>query len=236
MIKTTQRNEISIYLDGPTLSEIDELGGICDGFTFNPSLFRSLGIINYYNHCELLAEKEKNKPMSFEVIADDYIGMMRQANLLASLGKNIWVKIPITFCNGESTKNVIKDLQNEGINVNVTAVFSLNQLKDIADVLKKDHSIVSVFAGRIYDLGIDAKLIIDEIVKWNNENLQTKILWASPRMIFDIISANQVGCNIITVPSNLLQKKKIWGKSPEEYSKETVQMFYKDALKSKYEF
>ena len=163
----TQRNELSIYLDGPTLSEIDQLGGGCDGFTFNPTLFRSLGVTSYFDHCELLADKEKNKPISFEVIADDYLGMMRQAKLLAGLGENIWVKIPVTFCNGESTKKVIGDLQNEGIRVNVTAVFSLNQIKNFSEVLNKDYSIISVFAGRIYDLGIDAKFILSEIVKWN---------------------------------------------------------------------
>jgi transaldolase len=231
-----QRNSLSVYLDGPTTLEIDELGSLCDGFTFNPTLFRSLGVANYLEHCELLAEKEKTKPISFEVIADEYDGMMRQARLLASLGRNIWVKIPALFCNGESTKRVIADLQNEGISVNVTAVFSLEQIKGIAEVLNKDSSIISVFAGRIYDLGLDAKLIVAEIVKWNSENLQSKILWASPRMVFDIISANQVHCDIITVPPNILIRKKLWGKSPEDYSRETVQMFYKDASKSGFAF
>jgi transaldolase len=236
MNSTLQRNTLLVYLDGPTLLEIEEHGNFCDGFTYNPTLFRSLGVTNYLGHCELLAEKEQIKPISFEVIADDYDGMMRQARLLASLGDNIWVKIPVSFCNGASTKKVIGNLQNEGINVNVTAVFSLDQIKDFAEVIDKDASIISVFAGRIYDLGLDAKLILAEIVKWNNENLQSKILWASPRMIFDIVSANQVGCNIITIPPNILIRRKLWGKSPEDYSKETVQMFYKDALKSDFIF
>lgn len=236
MNQPLQNNNILIFLDGPTLLEIDELGSLCDGFTFNPTLFKSLGVINYLEHCELLANKERIKPISFEVIADDYEGMIRQANLLSSLGNNIWVKIPVTFCNGESTKKVIANLQNTGIKVNVTAVFSLNQIKEFSEVLNNDLSIISVFAGRIYDLGLDAKIIIENIVKWNSENLNSKILWASPRMIFDIVTANLVGCDIITIPPNILSRKKLWGKSQEEYSKETVKMFYKDALESGYYF
>jgi transaldolase len=236
MTLALQKNSISIYLDGPSVLEIEELGIDCDGYTFNPSLFRSLGVENYLDHCEILAQKEKIKPISFEVIADDYEGMIRQANLLNKLGNNIWVKIPVTFCNGESTKKVIAELQRIGIKVNVTAVFTLDQIKNIAEVLNKDTSIISVFAGRIYDLGIDAKVVIEKITEWNLVNLQSKILWASPRMIFDIISANQIGCDIITVPPSILVRKKLWGKSPDDYSRETVNMFYKDALKSNYNF
>ena len=236
MSQSPANNAIEVYLDGANLAEFDELGALCDGFTFNPTLFRSLGVSSYLEHCELLAAKEKVKPISFEVIADDYSGMIRQAKLLSNLGKNIWVKIPVSFCNGDSTKKVIGDLQEAGVNINVTAVFTLNQIKDFSAVINKQNSIISVFAGRIYDLGLDAKALMSEIVQWNAENLQSKILWASPRMVFDIVAANEVGCDIITIPPSILKKKNLWGKHPEEYSRETVQMFYKDAMLSGYSF
>jgi len=227
---------ILIYLDGPNLMEMSELGHLCDGFTYNPNLFRALGVENYFDHCKLLSQKEKIKPISFDVIADDHHEMIRQAHLLSELGQNIWVKIPVTFCNGKSTKKVIFELQNSRIKVNITAVFSLKQMQDIADSLNEDISIISVFAGRIYDLGLDAKKILLEMVNWNSKNLCSKILWARPRMIFDLISANQIGCDIITIPPNIFTKKNLWGKHPEEYSKETIQMFFNDALRSKYSF
>jgi transaldolase len=236
MSQSSANNAIEVYLDGPNLAEFDELGDLCDGFTFNPTLFRSLGVTDYLGHCEILAAKEQIKPISFEVIADDYSGMIRQANLISSLGRNIWVKIPVSFCNGDSTKKVIGDLQNSGVNVNVTAVFTLNQIKELSGALNKQNSIISVFAGRIYDLGLDAKVLISEIVQWNAESLQSKILWASPRMVFDIVTANEAGCDIITIPPNILTKKKLWGKHPEEFSRETVNMFYKDALLSDFSF
>ena len=230
------KGNLDIYLDGPTEAEIIEIGNVCDGYTFNPSLFRSLGVKNYLDHCIQLSQKITDKPISLEVIADDGNGMIKQANVLNNLGPNIWIKIPVSFCNGQSTKNVIKELMAQGLKLNITAIFTLDQIKEISNSLDGNRTILSIFAGRIFDLGLDACEIIEKIVVWNNQNISAKILWASPRMVYDIINANKTGCDIITIPPSILKKTDLWGLSPLEYSLKTVQMFYNDANASGYKF
>jgi len=227
---------LEVYFDGPSLEEIKRYWDSADGFTFNPTLFKSMGVVNYLNHCRQLCEIANGKPLSLEVTADDHSGMIRQAKQLSDLTANVWVKVPITFCDGSTTKYVVEELHNAGINVNVTAVFSLEQVKELSPHVDSHKTIISIFAGRIYDLGLDAFSITNEIVKWNNSNLGAKILWASPRMVYDIIKANQCGCNIITVPPSMFSKTSLWGKSLNEYSLETVNMFFSDAKLSGYEF
>ncbi len=160
--------------------------------------------------------------------------MLRQARLLSSLGENVFVKIPITYTSGESTSFVLKTLIKEGININITAVFAEEQLKDTLPYLEGSNTIVSVFSGRIFDIGLDAVEITREIAEvvhsWDN----CKVLWASPRMVYDIHNAFRAGCDIITMQPSLIKKLSLFGITPEEYSLDTVRMFYDDAVSSGY--
>ena len=156
-------NKINLYVDGPQLNEIQKNYGIeIDGYTFNPSLFKKNGATNYLEYCKEILNQCNNKPVSLEVFADDHAGMIYQGKILNNLSKNVYVKIPITFTNGESTFKVIEELFNENIKLNITAIFTLEQIKEIIEIVKESTSILSIFAGRIYDCGIDAKIKVQK--------------------------------------------------------------------------
>jgi len=225
---------IDIHVDGPTLTEMKEFSRQADGFTFNPTLFRSLGVTDYLQHCKQLVELESSKPLSLEVFADDELSMIRQAEILSDLGKNVFVKVPITFTDGKFTTEVIKNLANKNININVTAIFSLEQVEKITPYLLSDNSIISIFSGRLFDIGINALEVVSDIIEWNRNNSKARVLWASPRQIYDLILANSIGCDIITIPPNILRKLELFGTPAKEYSLETVKMFYRDSQESKY--
>lgn len=226
---------IHIYADGPKLEEITSFdNNLVKGFTFNPTLFRNLGVSNYLDHCEKLVEMCGKFPISLEVIADNKDYMIKQGLVLGELGKNVFVKIPVTYTSGESTLSVIKTLVEEEIKLNITAIFTINQVKTILPTLKHTESIISVFSGRLFDVGLDAVKITGNIAEFVHENSNCKILWASPRMVYDIINACNANCDIITMQSTLLKKLPLFQKSPEEYSLDTVKMFYNDAVESKY--
>jgi len=225
---------IKIYADGPTLAEISELKGKVSGFTFNPTLFRKLGVIDYLKHCYTLVNACDNLNLSLEVISDDYDGMVRQARILNDLGPNVYVKIPITFTSGESTLQVIETLIHDNLRLNITAILSKKQVEHILPVLCKSNSIVSVFAGRLFDIGIDATEATKKIADYTHDNSECKILWASPRMIYDIKNACKANCDIITMLPSLMKKLPLFEKTDERYSLETVKMFYDDAIKSGY--
>lgn len=228
---------IQIYADGPTLDEIESFDkSIVQGYTFNPTLFRKLNVTDYQGHCEKLLEVCGKNPVSLEVIADEQDEMIRQAQKLGILGENVYVKIPISYTSGESTLNVIKTLVNDGITLNITAVFTKQQVETILPCLSKTQSIISIFSGRIFDLGLNAVEITGEISELIHERSNCKILWASPRMVYDIINACNANCDIITMQSALINKLSLFGKSPDEYSLDTVKMFYKDAVESGYSF
>tara|TARA_B100000315_G_scaffold238038_1_gene255425 strand:+ start:157 stop:852 length:696 start_codon:yes stop_codon:yes gene_type:complete len=226
---------VSIYLDGPSLEQISEIDSkVIRGFTFNPTLFRNAGVLDYLGHCRKLLEACGELPVSLEVVADDQEGMIRQARILASLGSNVFVKIPISFTNGESTKEVIGTLVAEGIKLNITAVFTVSQVETILPVLGQSRSIISVFAGRLFDIGIDAVEAIRTIVDRVHSESNCSVLWASPRMVYDFKNASSAGCDIITMAPALIRKLSLLNKSPEEYSLDTVKMFYSDAVASGY--
>ena len=232
---TYKNKNIQIYLDGPSLDQIkacDQL--LVDGFTFNPSLFKSLGAIDYVSFCRDIIDIESLKPVSLEVISDDYKSTVDQALILSSLSDNINVKIPITFTDSQSTIKVIRELIKKEIKLNITAIFSLKQIQEILQEIKNTDTILSVFAGRLYDIGIDAKLKMKEISEYVKKNSDCRLLWASPRMIYDVISAIETNTDIITIQHSLLKKINLFGLKPEDYSLETVNMFYNDALTSKY--
>ena len=161
--------------------------------------------------------------------------MKKQAVKISSYGKNVYVKIPISNTKGHSTVKVIKELNKSKIPINITAVFTLTQVKSIFNVIDKDTSvIISIFAGRIADSGIDPIDIIKKSVNLSKKYPNVKILWASPREVINIFQANEAGCHIITVAKDIIDKFENLGKNLKEYSLDTVKMFYKDALKSKF--
>lgn len=225
---------IKIFLDGGNFDEIKAIKA--DGYTFNPSLYRKLGAKNYLTFSKQILKKIKYKHVSLEVIADDEKNCFRQAKILSNLGKNVYVKIPIIFTNGKSTKNLIKKLIDENIKLNITAIFSLNQIKEILPHLKNSKTILSIFSGRIFDIGMNAEVEFKKMNKYIKKNSKCLTLWASCRMPYDYHIARRSGANIITMSGTMIKNLNRFGTKPEKYSRETVIGFFNDAKKSKFKF
>ena len=156
--------KIKLFADGLKLNEINQDFGIeIDGYTFNPSIFKNHGVKDYLDHCKKILEKCSDKPISFEVFADDEENMIKQANILKNLGENVFIKVPVTFTNGEYTTKVLEKLVDTSTKLNVTAIFTKEQVQKIIPILKDTKTILSVFAGRIYDCGLDAFKVMEEI-------------------------------------------------------------------------
>ena len=222
--------KIDLYADGLNLENFDDQFGIeIDGYTFNPSLFKKNGAKDYLEYSKKILEKSNNKPVSLEVFADDEENMISQAKILSKLGKNVYVKIPITFTNKEYTDNVLKVLIDNNIKMNITAIFTIDQVKKILEIIKDSQTILSIFAGRIFDCGINAMDIMKSINDNVHNNSKCKTLWASPRMSYDYINAISTGTDIITMQSDQIKKLKMFNKKLEDYSLETIKTFYEDA-------
>ena len=196
---------------------------------------KQAGVEDYKSFAlEVLAEV-KEKPISFEVFADDFSEMEEQAKEIASWGENIYVKIPVTITKGESSKDLIKNLSEAGVRMNITAVFTTEQTEEIVDSLAPETAnIISIFAGRIADAGTDPVPVMKNCLNVIKSKPKTELLWASPREVLNLLQADEIGCHIITITNDLLQKTKLIGKSLEEYSKETVEMFFNDASEAGY--
>lgn len=190
------------------------------GATCNPSLMKKAGIKSYRNFATIVLGMASGKPVSFEVLADDFVEMERQALELASWGENVYVKIPITTTNGEPSYKLIEKLQN--LHLNITAVMTMAQLEELAKITSGDH-IVSVFAGRIADTGRDPIHTMRKA-----RLLHAQILWASAREVLNVSQADECGCDIITLTPDLLAKLDLHGKSLAEFSLDTVKMFHED--------
>ena len=235
--KSLNKLNIKIFYDTADISLIkkNKNNSLCSGFTTNPTLIRQSKITNYYKFCQSLAKLKINKPISIEVIADDLHQMQVQAMKISRLSKNFIIKIPITNTKGDLTTGVINNLTKLGIPCNITAVFNLHQVDQIIKNVKNNSSaIISIFAGRIADTGIDPELIIKKSVNKVKKYKNIEILWASPREILNIYQADKCGCNIITINSSLIDKLDNIGKNLEQFSIDTVKMFYDDAIKSNY--
>jgi len=226
--------KIKIFADGPDLNQIKKLKGI-SGYTFNPSLFRKLKVQNYLNFTKKITNLVNKKPVSIEVIGDDNQTCFEQAKKISIISNNIFIKIPIIFTNGKSSKKVIKKLHENKIKLNITAIFTYNQCKEIYSLINnKTPVILSIFAGRLYDIGIDPTNEIKKIKKLYQNKKNVKLLWASCRMPYDIKKAENIGCHIITMPIEMISKLKKFNSSPLKYSQETVKQFYLDAKKSNF--
>ncbi len=230
-------NQIAIYSDVKNLQEINDyrLFGWIKGFTTNPSLIRAGGAENYIDFIRNALPLITNFPFSVEVIADDLNEMKKQALFLNRLGKNVFVKIPITNTQRNSTIPLIVDLLDEDVKVNITAIMTLNQVESIFSSVPLDKElIVSIFAGRIADTGIDPVPFMKKVSGLKPKAKEIKLLWASPREILNIFQAIECGIDIITATPEVLKKHSLLGKDLDEYSLETVKMFYEDATSAGY--
>lgn len=228
----TKKLNVKVFSDGAVLETMlkDLQTGLVTGFTTNPSLMKKAGISSYIGFAKEVLAKITDYPVSFEVFADDLASMEKEAEKIASLGDNVYVKIPVTTSTGESTCPLIQKLSAKGIKLNVTAIFTIEQTQAVVDHLTAGvPAIVSVFAGRIADTGVDPMPIMEKALRICRQKEEVELLWASPRETYNIYQADQLGVDIITCTTDLIAKLPLQGKDLEDYSLETVQMFLKDS-------
>jgi len=208
---------------------------LVDGFTTNPSLMRLAGAKSYKEYSLKILKVCRTKPISFEVFADNFKEMLKQAYEINSWGKNVYVKIPVVNSKGIFTGSVIKELSDNGIKLNITAVYTFEQTKKIFKILnKKTKSIISIFAGRMADKGKDPLPIFKKSISLTKKNKNIEILWASTREAYNYLQAKQLNCNIITMPPKVINQISGFGKSFNSMTIETVKGFLKDSRKSKF--
>jgi transaldolase len=225
--------KVKIFADGADFDSIVKLSKnpIVKGFTTNPTLARKAGVTDYEAFGRKLLAAVPDRPVSLEVFADDLPEMLRQARAIATWGKNVNVKIPVTNTRKEFCGDVIKQLSAAGVVVNVTAILTLDQVRRVTECLAPSTAaIVSVFAGRIADTGVDPLPLMTESVKILKQRPKAELIWASPRELLNVIQADDIGCHIITVTNDILNKLSLVGKDLEAYSLETVEMFRRDAV------
>ena len=235
-IKKIEKLKTDIYADGANLKEFINLNKLSyiKGFTTNPSLLKKNKVKNYKNFAKNLLNIIKKKPVSFEVFADELNEMETQANEISKWGKNVYVKIPITNTKGKYTCDIIKKLSHKTL-FNVTAIFTKEQVKKIlSSIDHKTKIILSIFAGRIADTGVDPVEFMKDIIRLKKKYKNVKILWASTRELYNIFEAEKIRCDIITVPTSILKKTKLINKNLNSYSLETVKDFYEDAKSTKF--
>ena len=224
--------DVKIFADGADKASMLEMAmkPIIRGLTTNPTLMRKAGITDYRAFAFDVLEDIRDKPISFEVFSDDFSEMERQAHEIASWGPNVYVKIPVTNTRGEPALELIERLGQKGVKVNVTAIMTLKQVEAVIDRLDSDvASYVSVFAGRIADTGRNPVPLMSAAVDLVNVNPTAELIWASPRELLNIFQADSIGCHVITVTNDVLKKLEIVGKDLDEFSLDTVKMFYRDA-------
>ena len=229
---------VKIYADGADKSAMLEMyaNPQIAGFTTNPTLMRRSGVTDYRAFARAILERISDRPISFEVFADDFVGMEQQAAEIASWGENVLVKIPITNTRGESSARLLRRLARAGIRVNVTALLTLDQVRRASECLADGPPAkVSVFAGRIADTGRDPVPVMTAAVELLRPYPNLELIWASPRELLNIFQADAIGCHIITATPDILKKLDLVGKDLREYSLDTVKMFYEDAQKAGYQ-
>jgi len=229
--------KIKIFCDSADFKTIKKLNNnsLVSGFTTNPSLMRLAGAKNYKNYSLKLLGICKKKPISLEVFGDTYDQMLKQANIINSWGKNIYVKIPIVNSRGFFSGKVINTLSKKGIKLNITAVYTVSQVKKIIrSINKNSKTIISIFSGRMGDVGKDPVPIIKESVRLTKKLKNVKILWASTREAYNYLQAKNCGCSIITMPSSIIEKISKFGKTYQTLTLDTVKKFLKDSRNSNF--
>lgn len=232
MSKRAEQLKVKIFADGAQREGMLEMyeNPMIAGFTTNPTLMKKAGITNYKEFALDILSIITNRPISFEVFSDDFDEMEKQAKEIATWGDNVNVKIPITNTKGESSIDLVRKLALAGVKVNVTAMMTLDQVKEILPAMAGGPGgYISIFAGRIADAGVDPVPIMKEAVELLNNYKKIELIWASPRELFNIIQADSIGCHVITVTNDVLKKLPTLDKTLPQFSLETVKMFYNDA-------
>jgi len=227
---------VQIFADGADKSSMLELyrQPHIKGFTTNPTLMRASGVADYQGFALDLLATIQDRPISFEVFADDEQEMEEQARHIAAWGKNVFVKVPVMNTKGKPTYDLVRSLSTDGIQLNVTALLTLEQVRKVCGALQGNAAAyVSVFAGRIADTGRDPVPLMREAVAMAND-ANAQLMWASPRELLNVLQADEIGCHVITATTDILKKLPLVGKDLHEFSQETVQMFRRDAVKSGY--
>lgn len=228
---------VKIFADGADKTGILEMyrNPLIKGFTTNPTLMRKAGVLDYQAFALDILRAIPDRPISFEVFSDDFTEMARQARKIAGWGENVYVKIPVTNTQGESSAKLVHDLAREGVKLNVTALTALDQVREMSVALAGGPpAIVSVFAGRVADTGRDPVPHMAAAVECVRSYPNIELIWASPRELLNILQADAIGCHIITVTNDILKKLTLIGKDLHEYSLDTVKMFHDDAMKAGY--
>jgi len=234
-MKKVEELKVKIFADGADKTGMLEMYAkpFIKGLTTNPTLMKKAGITDYRAFCKDILTHIKDKPLSFEVFSDDFAEMERQAMEIASWGDNVYVKIPITNTKRETCYDLVKKLGGQKVKMNVTAIMTLTQVRDVVAALNPTvPSYVSVFAGRIADTGLDPLPLMAAAVEMLKVTPAAELIWASPRELLNIFHADQIGCQVITVTNDIIKKLSLVGHDLDDYSLETVKMFYDDALEA----
>jgi transaldolase len=230
--------KVKVFADGADKSGMLEMNAnpLIKGLTTNPTLMRKAGLTDYEAFARDILKDVTEKPLSLEVFSDDFDEMERQALKIASWAPNVYVKIPITNTKREPSYNLIKRLADRGVKLNVTALMTLDQVRDtVASLVPSVPSYISVFAGRIADTGVDPLPIMSNSLEIMRSNPASELIWASPRELLNIFHAESIGCHIITVTNDILKKLSLYHYDLSDYSLDTVKMFYNDAVKAGYQ-
>jgi transaldolase len=234
-MKSVSTLRVKLFADGADKMGMLEMyrNPLIKGFTTNPTLMRKAGVSDYRQFAQEILQAIPDRPISFEVFSDDFDEMLRQGRAIARWGENVYVKIPVTNTLGESSAPVIHALTRAGVKVNVTALLSLDQVRDVCTALAGGApACISVFAGRVADTGMDPVPLMAAAVEMMRPYPDIELIWASPRELLNIFQADAVGCHIITATNDILAKLKLVGRDLHEYSLDTVKMFRDDALKA----
>mgnify|MGYP001459337003 CR=1 FL=1 len=228
---------VKLFADGAEKIGMLEMykNPLISGFTTNPTLMKKAGVTDYVAFAKYILSQIPDKPMSFEVFSDELDEMECQALEIASWGNNVYVKIPISNTRGESSVSLVTSLSEKGVKVNVTAIFTIEQVKSVIPGLSRGPGgYISVFAGRIADAGLDPLPIMREVLGLIKDYSLIELIWASPRELYNVVQADEIGCDIITATNSILKKLPLLGKDLNQFSQETVQMFYDDAQSAGY--
>jgi len=234
-MKSVADLKIKIFADGADKAGMLEMYGksYISGFTTNPTLMRKAGISDFEGFARDILQNIRDRPISVEVFADDFVEMDKQARRITQWGDNVYVKVPVTNTKGETANPLIQRLSADGVKLNVTAMMTTEQVRATAKALTDGApSVVSVFAGRIADTGRDPLPLMKEALEIIKPQSQIELIWASPRELLNVFQADEIGCHIITVTNDILAKLANVGKDLDEYSLETVKMFHTDANKA----
>jgi transaldolase len=236
-MQTLQALRIQIFADGADIAGMLEMASkpYIAGFTTNPTLMRKAGVVDYRAFAREIIAAIPNRPISFEVFSDEFAEMERQAYEIASWGDLVYVKVPVTNTRAEPSYRLIRRLSEAGVKLNVTALMTLKQVREVSDALAGGPaSYISVFAGRVADTGRDPVPMMAAAVELMRPHLQQSLIWASPRELLNIFHADSIGCHVITVTNDILKKLDLIGKDLADYSLDTVKMFYRDAQQAGY--